>query len=37
MGLVNSDCYDYEAQLTGGGEGDNFFDIILCQCANCCE
>ena len=37
MGLINSDCYYYEAELTGCRESDNFFDIILGEGAYCCE
>ena len=37
VGLIDTDGYDYQAQLAGGGESNDFFDIVLSECADCCE
>ena len=35
--LVNANSYYYKAQLTGCGEGDDFFHVILGEGAYCCK
>lgn len=37
MGLVDANCHYYQAQLAGGGEGYDLFDVVLGQGADCCE
>ena len=37
IGLVNSNCYHYKAELAECGEGDDFLNVILGEGTYCCK